>query len=207
MFGDTIPETRVFEIYAEGGGNTFSLDIDSKGRVFTGTNGGNTRGWYFPQGSYSAKNWGKHGPLTNPYAFGFFPPMKFEGDGRRFPQAFCIYEGGAYPKEFDGSIIAPNALHNLVWHSQSVYPMDLRTEQSTNPTCWKQTIAGFVPVYSGVGPDGAVYLADWYDTRLSHVSPVDDWHKESGRIYRIVPRRWTCLVTAKVISIHVRRKI
>ena len=28
-----------FEICAEGGGNTFSLDIDSKGRVFTGTNG------------------------------------------------------------------------------------------------------------------------------------------------------------------------
>ncbi len=45
----------------------------------------------------------------------------------------------------------------------------------------------FRPVYCGVGPDGATYLADWYDTRLSHVSPVDDWHKESGRIYRIVP--------------------
>ncbi len=32
-----------------------------------------------------------------------------------------------------------------------------------------------------------MYIADWYDTRLSHVSPLDDWHKESGRIYRIVP--------------------
>jgi glucose/arabinose dehydrogenase len=99
------PGTNVFEIFAEGGGNTFSLEIDSKGRVFTGTNGGNTRGWYFPQGSYSAKNWGKHGPLTNPYAFGYFPPMKFEGDGRRFPQAFCIYEGGLYPQGLDGSIV------------------------------------------------------------------------------------------------------
>ena len=45
----------------------------------------------------------------------------------------------------------------------------------------------FRPVYCGVGPDGATYLADWYDTRLSHVSPIDDWHKESGRVYRIVP--------------------
>ena len=117
MCGVIIPSTKVFEIYAEGGGNTFSLDIDSKGRVFTGTNGGNTRGWYFPQGSYSNKNWGKHGPLTNPYAFGFFPPMKFEGDGRRFPQAFCIYEGGLFPEEFDGTIVAPNALQNLIWNS------------------------------------------------------------------------------------------
>ncbi len=178
------PTTKVFEIYAEGGGNTFSLDIDSKGRVFTGTNGGNTRGWYFPQGSFSAKNWGKHGPLTNPYAFGFFPPMKFEGDGRRFPQAFCIYEGGLFGEEFNGNIIAPNALHNLVWQSDRIADgSTYRTVDGPNlvetPDRW------FRPVYAGVGPDGAVYVADWYDTRLSHVSPTDDWHKESGRIYRI----------------------
>ena len=32
--------------------------------------------------------------------------MKFKGDGRRFPQAFCIYEGGLFPSSFDGTIIA-----------------------------------------------------------------------------------------------------
>jgi putative heme-binding domain-containing protein len=180
------PETKVFEIYAEGGGNTFSLEIDSQGRVFAGTNGGDTRGWYFPQGSYSEKNWGKHGPLTNPYAFGFFPPMKFQGDGRRFPQAFCIYEGGLFPAEFEGSIIAPNSLHNLIWHSQriaegSTYRTVDQPNLAVSPDRW------FRPVYGGVGPDGAVYVADWYDTRLSHVSPTDDWHKQSGRVYRIVP--------------------
>ena len=45
----------------------------------------------------------------------------------------------------------------------------------------------FRPVFGGVGPDGCVYMGDWYDTRLSHVRPVDDWHKESGRVYRIRP--------------------
>ncbi|MDG2224198.1 MAG: c-type cytochrome [Rubripirellula sp.] len=180
------PKSRVFEIYAEGGGNTFSLDIDSKGRVFTGTNGGNTRGWYFPQGSYSAKNWGKHGPLTNPYAFGFFSAMRFEGDGRRFPQAFCIYEGGLFPSELEGSIIAPNSLHNLVWNSRRM--RDGSTYRTVDaPNLIDSSDRWFRPVYAGVGPDGAAYLADWYDTRLSHVSPTDDWHKESGRVYRIVP--------------------
>ncbi|QDV26864.1 PVC-type heme-binding CxxCH protein [Aureliella helgolandensis] len=180
------PSTKVFEIYAEGGGNTFSLEIDAAGRVFSGTNGGNTRGWYYPQGSYSHKNWGKHGPLTNPYAFGFFNPMKFEGDGRRFPQAFLIYEGGLLPPEYNGSIIAPNAMLNLVWHS-SLRPDGSSYQTNDETNLLESSDRWFRPVYSGVGPDGAVYIADWYDTRLSHVSPTDDWHKESGRVYRVHP--------------------
>ena len=180
------PTRKVFEIYAEGGGNNFSLEIDSKGRVFAGTNGGDTRGYYFPQGSYFVKNWGKHGPLTNPYAFGFFSQMKFEGDARRFPQAFCIYEGGVFPQEHDGSIIAPNSLHNLVWISKR-FPDGSSYRTVDGPNLLETSDRWFRPVYAGVGPDGAVYLADWSDTRLSHVSPVDDWHKDSGRIFRIIP--------------------
>ena len=180
------PDTQVFEIYAEGGGNTFSLEIDARGRVFAGTNGGNTRGWYFPQGSYSRKSWGKHGPLTNPYAFGFFEPMRFEGDGRRFPQAFCIYEGGLFADDFEGTIIAPNSLHNLVWHSDRL--RDGSTYRTVDrPNLLESADRWFRPVFSAVGPDGGIYLADWYDSRLSHVSPIDDWHKTSGRIYRISP--------------------
>ncbi len=28
------------------------------------------------QGGYYIKGWGKHGPLHNPYTYGFFPAMK-----------------------------------------------------------------------------------------------------------------------------------
>ncbi|RMF43892.1 MAG: dehydrogenase [Planctomycetota bacterium] len=181
------PTTQVFEIYAEGGGNTFSLEIDAAGRVFSGHNGGNTRGWYYPQGSYSAKNWGKHGPLTNPYAFGYFQPMPMQGDPRRFAQAFAIYEGGLFPADpYHGSIIAPNSLQNLVWHSRRLRNgSSFRTVDLDN--LLESSDRWFRPVHVAIGPDGAIYLADWYDTRLSHVSPLDDWHKESGRIYRLFP--------------------
>ncbi len=180
------PISKKFEIYAEGGGNTFSLDIDAEGRVFSGTNGGGTRGWYYPQGSYSQKNWGKHGPLTNPFAFGFLNAMRFQGDDRRFPQAFLVYDGGLLGDSFKGSIIAPNSMCNLVWHSRR-YSDGSTFRTVDEPNLVESSDRWFRPVYGGVGPDGAVYLADWYDTRLSHVSPVDDWHKESGRIYRIAP--------------------
>ena len=179
------PKKKTFEIYAEGGGNTFSLDFDSKGRLFSGTNGA-TRGMHYEQGSYGIKGWGKHGPLTNPYAFGWFEHMRHEGDNKRFPQAFTIYEGGLLGSAYEGKIIAPNALHNLVYVSErlpdgSTFRTKDEEQLITTPDRW------FRPVWAGVGPDGGFYMADWYDTRLSHVSPVDDWHKTSGRIYRVRP--------------------
>ena len=180
------PREKTFEVYAEGGGNTFSLDIDSKGRVFSGTNNGATRGMHYEQGSYGKKNWGKHGPLTNPYAFGWFEHMEHEGDDRRFPQAFTIYEGGLLGSAYEGKIIAPNSLANLVYVSElipegSTFRTRDEAELLTSLDRW------FRPVWTGVGPDGGIYIADWYDTRLSHVRPVDDWHKTSGRIYRVRP--------------------
>jgi putative heme-binding domain-containing protein len=179
------PKKKTFEIYAEGGGNTFSLDFDSKGRLFSGTNGA-TRGMHYEQGSYGIKGWGKHGPLTNPYAFGWFEHMQHEGDNKRFPQAFTVYEGGLLGSAYEGKIIAPNALHNLVYVSERIADgSTFRTKDEeqliTTTDRW------FRPVWAGVGPDGGFYMADWYDTRLSHVSPVDDWHKTSGRIYRVRP--------------------
>ena len=181
------PRTKVFEIYAEGGGNTFSTEIDAVGRVFSGTNHGNTRGMYYPQGSYGSKNWGKHGPLTNPYAFGYFLHMEHEGDKDRFPQTFIIYEGGTLPAKYNRTIIAANALHNRVWASElSEHGSTYRTKDYppivTTPDRW------FRPVDVEVGPDGAVYIADWYDTRLTHVDPRDNWHKTSGRVYRLKGR-------------------
>lgn len=179
------PKKKTFEIYAEGGGNTFSLDIDSKGRLFSGTNGA-TRGMHYEQGSYGIKGWGKHGPLTNPYAFGWFEHMRHEGDNKRFPQAFAIYEGGLLGSAYEGKIIAPNALHNLVYVSERL-PDGSTFRTKDEEQLITTTDRWFRPVWAGVGPDGGFYMADWYDTRLSHVSPVDDWHKTSGRIYRVRP--------------------
>ena len=70
------PELQKFEVFAEGGGNTFGCEIDEKGRIYSGHNGGDTRGFHYVQGGYYRKGFGKHGPLSNPYAFGYFNHMK-----------------------------------------------------------------------------------------------------------------------------------
>jgi putative heme-binding domain-containing protein len=182
------PERHHFEIYAEGGGNPFGLEIDAGGHVFSGTNWGNTRGMHYPQGGYGVKNWGKHGPLTNPYAFGYFNHMPFQGDGRRFTEEFVIYDDTRLPPRFRGQLLAINPLQRIVIAARllsdgSSYRSEDFESLITTEDRW------FRPVDIALGPDGALYLADWYDTRLTHVDPRDNWHKTSGRIYRLAQRQ------------------
>ncbi len=180
------PKSKRFEIFAEGGGNAFGLEFDSNGNVFSGHNGGDTRGFHYIQGGYYQKSWGKHGELTNPYAFGFFPQMK--GDQvERFSHTFVIEEGGILPFRYQSQIIAPVPLHNYVVLSQlqkdgSTFQTHDIEKVITTPDSW------FRPVEIKSGPDGGVYIADWYDTRLTHVDPRDTWDRSNGRIYRLTTK-------------------
>jgi putative membrane-bound dehydrogenase-like protein len=177
------PPTKRFEVFAEGGGNTYCLDFDSQGRTFSGTNHGNTRGVHYPQGGCFTKNWGKHGPLMNPYSFGFYQHMSHEGYKPRFAQSTIIYEGGALP-DYEGHIIASMALVNRVQASQ-LYPDTSTFRTVDTPPLVTTSDRWFRVVDTKAGPDGSVYFADWYDSRLSHLDPRDTWHKNSGRIYRM----------------------
>src|SRR5262249_3921551 len=107
------PETRRYEIFAEGGGNAFGVEIDAKGRIFSGYNGGDTRGFHYVQGAYLQKGFAKHGPLSNPYAFGYFSPMKHD-KVPRFTHTFVVYEGAALPQRYHGKLLAVAPLQGHV---------------------------------------------------------------------------------------------
>lgn len=193
------PKTEVFEIFAEGGGNTFSCEIDAQGRVFSGTNGV-FRGVHYDQGMSGEKNFGKHGMADNPYAFGYFPQIETKGDGKRFSQAFCIYDGDLMAQEFGGRFIAANALRNLVYVSERV-PDTSTFKAVDEPLLLKTSDTWFRPVDLKVGPDGAIWVADWYDARLGYGYPVDSWSKTDGRIFRIRPTGAS--MEAKPFDLHV----
>jgi putative membrane-bound dehydrogenase-like protein len=178
------PGTRAFELFAEGGGNTFSLIIDSKGQVFSGTNAGETRGNHYLQGAYHAKNWGEHGYLTNPYAFGYFGSMEHNWKSPHFTHTLAFYEDGLMGPEVEGHFVAPNALLNRVELTERIAQgSTYRTRDVA--TFLESDDRWFRPVDIKVGPDGAIYLADWYDIRLAHADPRDTWDHDRGRVYRI----------------------
>src|SRR5207249_1063261 len=43
----------------------------------------------------------------------------------------------------------------------------------------------FAPTDVTLGPDGAVYVADWHDKRTAHPDPDAEWDRSNGRIYRV----------------------
>jgi len=177
------PERHVFEIFAEGGGNTFGVVFDDKGRLYSGTNG-DARGVYYVQGGYYRKAWGKHGPLTNSYALGFYEFMPHRGNRERFTHTFVEYGGDSLPEALRGKLIAVNPLHNRIQmaHKEEV-GSGYRTVEE--PFLLTSSDAWFRPVDIRVGPDGALYISDFYEARISHVDPRDNWDRTSGRIYRI----------------------
>jgi len=182
------PVRHEFEVFAEGGGNTFGVDFDDQGRIFSGTNWGSYRGLHYVQGGYYVKAWGKHGPLTNPLAMGYFEHMPHTGDARRLTHTFCIYGGGLMP-ELTGKIVGPNPLTSSVVVTRreavgSTYKTVEEAPLLTSDDGW------FRPVDLKVGPDGAIYVCDFYEDRISHVDPRDTWDRSNGRLWRIRPADW-----------------
>lgn len=178
------PEQRKYEIFAEGGGNAFGVEFDSKGRLYSGHNGGNTRGFHYVQGGYYQKGFGKHGALSNPYTFGYFEAMGHH-NVQRFTHCFVIYEGGSLPEKYHAKLFGVSPLASHVVYSEvapdrsSIKTKDLGYAlESKDP--W------FRPVDIQAGPDGALYVADMYEQRIDHSSHYQGRiDTKSGRIYRI----------------------
>lgn len=180
------PETKVFEVFAEGGGNTFGCEIDSKGRIYSGHNGGDTRGFHYVQGGYYRKGFGKHGPLSNPYAFGYFDHIKHHSVPR-FTHTFVIYEEDVLPEAYHGRLFGVEPLQGQVVMS------DMRPFQSSFETedvsrVLKTNDQWFRPVDIKTGPDGCLYVADMYEQRIDHSSHyAGRIDRSNGRIYRLKP--------------------
>ena len=112
------PRTKQFELFAEGGGNTWGLDFDRHGNAIAGTNFGGVAMLHQVQGGYYVKGSRKHGPLHNPNTYGYFEHVPYQNfKGGHVTCGGIVYQGGSYPAKYNDQYIACNPLSNaLFWH-------------------------------------------------------------------------------------------
>ena len=181
------PVTREFELFCEGGGNSWGLDFDRTGCLLYSTNYGGHILLHGVQGGYFVKSFGKHGALHNSHTYGYFdhaPHQNFRGG--HVTVGGVVYQGDTFPESFRGKYIAGDLLgHGVYWHS--IIPSGSTVATAYAGALLTSEDSWFAPTDLTVGPDGAIYVTDWNDARTAHPDPDADWDRSNGRIFRIAP--------------------
>ena len=182
------PKTREFDLFCEGGGNSWGLDFDRTGELLYSTNYGGHVLLHGVQGSYLVKSFAKHGALHNPHAYGYFehsPHQNFRGG--HVTVGGIVYQGDSFPVAFRNTYIAGDLLgHGLYWHHIS--PRGSTVQTAHGGELIVANDPWFAPTDVTMGPEGAVYVSDWHDARTAHPDPDAEWDRSNGRIYRVVAR-------------------
>jgi putative membrane-bound dehydrogenase-like protein len=110
-----------------------------------------------------------------------------------------IYGGGAFPDAFDGAAFVAEPVHNLIHRDvlSSSGATFVASRGRSDMEFVASTDSWFRPVNLYVGPDGALYVIDYYRPYIEHPEwassdlqqnpGVLSTGKDRGRIYRIVP--------------------
>jgi putative heme-binding domain-containing protein len=73
--------------------------------------------------------------------------------------------------------------HAVRWHEIEPYGSSFKSHNGGELLLANDT--WFAPSDVCLGPDGCVYVADWFDARTAHPDPDAEWDRTNGRIYRI----------------------
>src|SRR6516162_964445 len=147
------PLSHRFELFCEGGGNSWGLDFDRHGNLFYSTNHGGYVMLHGVQGGYYWKSFGKHGALHNPHAYGFFdhvPHTNFRGG--HVTVGGIVYQGNSFPSQFRNTYIAADLLrHNVYWHRLEPWGSTFRSSHGGELLLSNDT--WFAPSDVTMGPD------------------------------------------------------
>ena len=205
------PDGSAIEQIASQGGNSFGGEVTSDMEIFHGkaTSGNPIQHVVLPESVLS------RAPNTRAQAFSAVNPgrtvaradlptraplMQIDQVGRY--SAACstmIYEGGAWPEDYDGKIFVTEPILDTIHHEELVPDgASFKGELVLKDKEWlRSTDYWFCPIDITFGPDGAAYVLDFYTPVVAHNDTRGPQHSKSGasvrpdrdhllgRIYRI----------------------
>ena len=205
------PDGSAIEQVASLGGNSFGNEVTSDMELFHGkaTNGNPIQHVVLPESilakvpgttakAFNSVNPGR--PVFRKDLPDRAPLLQIDQVGRY--TAACatpVYEDGAWPKEYNGTVFVTEPILDIIHHEKLVvggaaYKGELILEDSE----WLRSMDHwFCPIDVSFGPDGAMYILDFYTPVVAHNDTRGPQHSKSGasvrpdrehyfgRIYRI----------------------
>jgi glucose/arabinose dehydrogenase len=175
------PRTREFQLFCEGTSNPWGIAFDGEGSAFISACVIDHL-WHLTETGYYHRQGGPYPPFT----------WKLESIVKHKHQkaAYCgihYFDSEAYPEEYRGMLYMGNI------HGNCINVDKLQREGSTYFATPKEDFlsandAWFMPVVQKTGPDGSLYILDWYDRYHCYQDANRDPEgidRAKGRLYRV----------------------
>ncbi len=175
------PRTREFQLFAEGTSNPWGVAWDTEGNAFVSACVIDHL-WHLAESGYYIRQGGPYPPHTW--------PMGSIVEHKHQKAAYCgihFFDSDAYPAEYRERLYMGNVHGGAI--NVDVLSRHGATYRGTPaPDFLTANDAWFMPVVQKTGPDGCLYILDWYDRYHCYQdarrdSPGIDRLK--GRLYRV----------------------
>ncbi|MFT3881871.1 MAG: DUF1080 domain-containing protein [Gemmatales bacterium] len=194
------PTQHVFEVFAEGTSNPWGLDYNKNGQFFI-------EACVIPHCFHiiqGARYQRQAGPHANPFTYADIGTIadhfhylganphggNNKSDAAGGGHAHCglmCYEGGTWPKEYHGQLFMGN-IHGRRINMDRLTRKGSGFVASHGPDFLLANDAWARFINMQYGPDGNVFLIDWYDQQACHRNEPEIWDRSNGRVYKIIHR-------------------
>jgi putative membrane-bound dehydrogenase-like protein len=178
------PQTKKFEVFADGTSNPWGVDFDRYGNAFVSACVIDHLFHMAPGGIYARQG----GVPANPYAYELLPSIVDHKHHMAAYCGICIYQGNQFPEEYRGHVFMGNIHQNAINHDRLI-PNGSSFKAVAEKDFLTTSDGWFRPISEQVGPDGALWVGDWYDKYPCYQNAQADPEgvdREHGRIWRVV---------------------
>jgi putative membrane-bound dehydrogenase-like protein len=192
------PTRKVFEVFAQGTSNPWGIDFNDQGQAFI-TACVVPHLYHVIQGARYQRQAGQHfDPHTYEDIKTCADHLHYIGDqwesarngtssdfgGGHAHCGLSIYLGDAFPQDFRGKLLFNN-LHGHRMNQEVVERKGSGFVGKHAPDFLFSNDKQHMGVSLRYGPDGGVFLTDWYDSQICHNVNQEIWNRSNGRIYKI----------------------
>ena len=175
------PKTHKFELFAQGTSNPWGLDYNRDGEWFISCCVIDHL-FHMTQSGYYTRQGGPYPPQTHA-----LPSITTARHQAAAYAGLCIYDADQFPADFRGKLLMGN-LHGSAINVDTLTRNGATFVQHAEPDFAHTDDVWFMPVAQKIGPDGCLYVMDWYDKYHCYQDAGRDpkgVDRTMGRIYRI----------------------